>query len=99
MLHVCQGHLREYTDTFKPNQTNSDATHREQNAAVRHDSCADTTRRIKHTLGTKGKLELELFAEYAHMMGMRPDEEVVIKLMQSWNAVSIQRNQYHVYLL
>lgn len=97
MLHVCQGHLHEYTDTFK--QINSDSTHREQNAAVRHDSCADTTSRIKYTLGTKGKLEPELFAEYAHMMGMRPDEEVMIKLVQSWNAVGIQQNQYHVYLL
>lgn len=92
MLHIRQGHLHENTDTFKP--INSDVTHREQNEAVRHDSCADTTCRIKYTLGTKGKLELELFAEYAHMMGMRPDEEVVIKLMQCWNTVGIQQNQY-----
>lgn len=90
MLHICQGHLRERTNTIK--QILSCRALREQNAAARRNSRAGATRRIKQSLGTKGKLELELFAEYAHMMGMKPDEELAIQLMQSWNAVGIQQN-------
>ena len=64
-------------------------------AAVPTDPRVDVTRRIKQHIAQNGGLKRGFFLEYAQVLGMKPEENVVNSLMQTWSEVSLCRAGTH----